>query len=157
MTKGWKARTDNKWAVYGGVKELSIEEGVREYDIGRHKVYCHYPREVVRIPQPTEGSVVVFLDGSGRGGQPPKAGPAAIRVKGVGQEMESMVDKMVYEPASHGEVQTVSDVVQKKEEEVQEVWMAVEAEADMASLRRLASRPLHEALGTRLASQVYTF
>ena len=33
--------------------------------------------------------------------------------------------------------------------------MVVDAEADMASLRRLASRPLHEALGTGLASQVY--
>ena len=31
----------------------------------------------------------------------------------------------------------------------------VDAEADMASLRRLASRPLHEALGTGLASQLY--
>ena len=33
--------------------------------------------------------------------------------------------------------------------------MVVDAEADMASLRRLARRPLHEALGTGLASQVY--
>ena len=31
----------------------------------------------------------------------------------------------------------------------------VDTEADMASLRRLAGRPLHEALGTGLASQVY--
>ena len=40
VTKGWKARTDNKWAVYRGVRELSIGDGVREYGIGRHKVYC---------------------------------------------------------------------------------------------------------------------
>ena len=40
-------------------------------------------------------------------------------------------------------------------EDVQDVPMVVDAEADMASLRRLASRPLHEALGTGLASQVY--
>ena len=33
--------------------------------------------------------------------------------------------------------------------------MVVDAEADMASVRRLASRPLHEALGTGLTSQVY--
>ena len=33
--------------------------------------------------------------------------------------------------------------------------MVVDAEADMTSLRRLASRPLHEALGTGLSSQVY--
>ena len=39
VTKGWKARTDNKWAVYRGVKELSVEDGVREYDIGRHRVH----------------------------------------------------------------------------------------------------------------------
>ena len=36
------------------------------------------------------------------------------------------------------------------------MWMVVEAEADMASLRRLATKPLHEALGTGLVSQVYT-
>ena len=36
-----------------------------------------------------------------------------------------------------------------------EVLMVLDAEADMASLRRLASGPLHEALGTGLASQVY--
>ena len=95
VTKGLKARTDNKWAVYLGVKELSVGEGVREYDIGRHRVYCHYPREVVRIPEPTEGRIVVFLDGSGVEGQALKAGPAAIQVKGVGQETESIVDKVV--------------------------------------------------------------
>ena len=30
VTKGWRARTDNKWAVYRGVKELSGEARVRE-------------------------------------------------------------------------------------------------------------------------------
>ena len=142
--KGWKARTDNKWAVYQGKKELSVEDGVREYDIGRHRVYCHHPREVV-----------VFLDGSGPEGQPPKGGAAAIRVKGVGQETERKVDRMVYGAASHGEVQVVADVVGKIGEDVREVWMVVDAEAEIASLRRLATRPLHEALGTGLASQLY--
>ena len=65
VTKEWKARTDNKWAVYRGVRELSIRDGVREYGIGRDKVYCHYPREVVRRPEPTEERVVLPLDGSG--------------------------------------------------------------------------------------------
>ena len=155
VTKGWKARTDNKWAVYRGVRELSIGDGVREYGIGKHKVYCHYPREVVRIPEPTKERVVLFLDGSGVEGQPPMAGAAAIRVKEVGQVTESVVEKMVYRAASHGEVQAVADVVGEIGEDVREVWMVVDAEADMASLRRLASRPLHEALGTGLSSQVY--
>ena len=39
VTKGWKARTDKKWAVYRGVRELSIEDGVREYGSGGHRVY----------------------------------------------------------------------------------------------------------------------
>ena len=68
---------------------------------------------------------------------------------------ESVVEKMVYGAASHGEVRAVADVVGEIGEEVREVWMVVDAEANMASLRRLASRPLHEALGTGLASQVY--
>ena len=155
VTKGWKARTDNKWAVYRGVKELSVEDGVREYDIERHRVYCHYSREVVRIPEPTEDRVVIVLDGSGVEGQPPKAGAAAIRVTGVRQETESEVDNMVYGAACHGDVQAVADEVGMIGEDVREVWMAVDAEADMASLRRLASRPLHEALGTGLTLQVY--
>ena len=155
MTKGWKARTENKWAVYRGVRELSIGDGVREYGIGRHKVYCHYPREVVRIPEPTKERVVLFLDGSAVEGQPPIAGAAAVRVKGVGQVTESVVEKMVYGAASHGEVQAVADVVGEIGEDVREVWMGVDAEADMASLRRLANRPLHEALGTGLSSQMY--
>ena len=154
-TKGWKARTDNKWAVYRGVRELSIGDGVREYGIGKHKVYCHYPTEVVRIPEPTKERVVLFLDGSGVEGQPPMAGAAAVRVKGVGQVTESVVEKMVYGAASHGEVQAVADVVGEIGEDVRELWMVVDAETDMASLRRLASRPLHEALGTGLSSQVY--
>ena len=156
VTKGWKARTDNKWAVYRGVRELSIEDGVREYGIRGHRVYCHSPREVVRIPDPTEDRVVIYLAGSGVEGQPPKARTAAVRVKGVGQETESVVERIVYRAASHGEVQAVADVVGKIGEDVREVWMVVDAEADMASLRRLASRPLLEALGTGLASQVYT-
>ena len=117
--------------------------------------YCYYPREVVRIPEPTEERVVLFLDGSGVEGQPPMAGAAAIRVKGVGQVTESVVEKMVYGAASHGEVQAVADMVGGIGEDVREVWMVVDAEADMAFLRRLASRPLHEALGKGLASQVY--
>ena len=50
----------------------------------------------------------------------------------------------------------LADVVGKLAEDVTEVWMVVHAVADMASLCRLATRPLHEALGTGLASQVYT-
>ena len=65
------------------------------------------------------------------------------------------MEKMVYGAVFHGEVQAVADVVEEIGEEVREVWMVVDAEADTASLRRLASRPLHEALGTGLASQVY--
>ena len=80
----------------------------------------------------------------------------AIRVKWVGQETENMVDKNVYGAASHGEVQTVAEVVGKIGKDVQEVWMVVDAEVDMASFRRLASRLLHGALGTGRASQVYT-
>ena len=155
VTKGWKARTDIKWAVYRGVRELSIEYGVREYGIGRHRVYCHYPREVVRIPEPTEDRVVIFLDGSGVEGQPPKAGAAAVKVKGVGQETESVMERRVYGAASHGEVQAVAEVVWKIGEDVREVWMVVDAEADMAFPRGLASRQLHEALGTGLAFKVY--
>ena len=115
-------------------------------------MYFHYPREVVRIPEPTEERVVLFLDGSGVEGQPPTAGAAAVRVKGVGQVTESVVEQMVYGAASHGEVHAVADVVGEIGEDVREVWMVVDAEADMASLNRLASRPLHEALGTGLAS-----
>ena len=155
LTRGWKARTNNKWAVYRGVRERSVEDGVREYSIGRHRVYCHNARGVVRIPEPTKNQVEIVPDRSRVEGQPPKAGAAAIRVKGVGQKTESMVDKMVYGAASHGEVQSVADVVGKIGEDLREVWMVVDAEADMGSLRRPASRPLHEALGTGLASQVY--
>ena len=99
--------------------------------------------------------MVIFLDESGVEGQPPKAGAAAIRITAVGQGTESVVDKMVYGAASHGEVQAVADVVGQIGEDIREAWMVVHAEADMASLRRLASRSLHEALGTGLASQVY--
>ena len=63
VAKGWKARTDNKGAVYRGAKERSVDARVRTYDIGPHTVYCHYPGEVVHIPDPTDGRLVVFLDG----------------------------------------------------------------------------------------------
>ena len=65
-----------------------------------------------------------------------------------------MVDKMVYGAACHGEVQAVADVVGKLGEDVREVCIVVDGEADMASRRRLTSRPLHDALVTGLASQV---
>ena len=61
---------------------------------------------------------------------------------------EVIVDKVVYGAASHGEVQTVADVVKGLGDAVTEVWMVVDAEADIASLRRLATKPLHEALST---------
>ena len=73
----------------------------------------------------------------------------------MGYKTEIIVNKVVYRAASHREVQTVADVVGKLGQDVTEVWTVVDAGADMASLRRLATRPLHEALGTKLASQVY--
>ena len=57
--------------------------------------------------------MVIVLDGSGVEGQPPKAGAALVRVTGVGQETESMVDKMVYGAVSHREVLAVAHVVGK--------------------------------------------
>ena len=99
--------------------------------------------------------MVLFFDGPGVEGQPPMAGAGAVRVRGWGQVTDSVVEKMVYGAASHGDVQAVADVVGDIGEEIREVWMVVDAEADMASFRRLASRPLHQALGTGLASQVY--
>ena len=156
VTNGWKARTEKKCAVYRGVKEISIDASMRTYDIGLHKVYYHHLREAVRIPEPEDGSVMVFLDGSGVEGQPPRAGAAEVQVKKVGQKTEVILTKVRYGAASHGEVQTVADVVGGLGEDVTEMWMVVGAEPDMASLRRLATKRLHEALGTGLASQVYT-
>ena len=147
--RGGEYRTDNQRAVYRGVRELGIEDGVQEYGIGRHRVYCHYPWEVVRILEPTEERVVPFLDGSGVEGQPPMAGAAAVRVKGVGQVTESVVEKIVYRAASHGEVQAVADVVGEMREDVREVWMVVDAKADMASLRRLATAGARASSSTR--------
>ena len=49
----------------------------------------------------------------------------------------------------------MANVVGKIGEDVREVWMVMDAEADMASVRRLATRPLHEPLGMGLAWQVY--
>ena len=101
VKNGWKASPHNNWAVYRAVKELSVDEGVRTYDIVWHTVYCHYPREVVRIPEPKEGGVVVLLDVSGFEGQPPNAGAAAVHIAGVGQTTQIIVDKVVYGAASH--------------------------------------------------------
>ena len=88
--------------------------------------------------------------------QTPKVGAAAVQVKGVWQQMQAIVDKGMYGAASHGEVEMLADVVGRFGEDVTEVKMVVDAEADMASLKRLATKPLHEALGTGVASQVYT-
>ena len=96
VTNAWKARTDNQWAVCREVKKKSVDARVRLYDIGLHTVYCQYPREVVRIPEPNDGRVGVFLQGSSVEGQPLKARAAAVQVKGVGQETEVIVDKVVY-------------------------------------------------------------
>ena len=156
VTKGWKAGMDNKWAVNRGVKEIRVDAQLQTYDINPHTVYCHYPKEVVRILERTDGRVVVFLDGPGLERQAPKAGAAAVQVKEMGQETEVIVDKVVYGAESYGEVKTVADVVGGLGEEVTEVWMVVDAEADMASLRKLTTKPLHEALATRLACQPYT-
>ena len=104
VMNGLKARADNKWAVYRGVKEIRVDERVRKYDILLHTLYCHYPREVVRIPEPKDGRMVVYSDGSVVEGQPRKAGAAAVQVKGVGQEKEVIVHKVVYGAAFHREV-----------------------------------------------------
>ena len=82
VTNGWKARADNKLAVYRGVKEIRVDERVRKYDISLHTLYCHYPREMVRIPEPKDGRMVVFLDGSVVEGQPRKAGAAVVQSTG---------------------------------------------------------------------------
>ena len=103
LTKGWKAPKDKNLAVYRGVKKISVDAHVRAYDIGPHTVYCYYPKEVVRVTEPKDGRVVVFLDGLGIEGQQPKAEAAAVQAKGIGQVTEVIMDKMVYRAASHGE------------------------------------------------------
>ena len=60
-------------------KEGQTISGAGTYNIGLHTVYCYYLREVLRIPEPKEGRVVLFLDGSGLEGQPPKAGRQRYR------------------------------------------------------------------------------
>ena len=50
---------------------------------------------MVRIPEPPDTRVVVFLDGSGMEGQPPKSGAAAVRVREVGWETEIIVNRVV--------------------------------------------------------------
>ena len=129
--------------------------GYESMALGSTKCTATTRWEVVCIPEPRKERVVLFLDGSGVEGQPPMAGTAAVRVKGERQVTESVLEKMVYGAASQPEVQAVADVVGEIGEDVREVWMVVDAEADMVSLGRLASRPLHEALGTGLSSQVY--
>ena len=83
------------------------------------------------------------------------AGAATLQIKGTGLQTEVIVDKVVYRAASHGEVQTVADVVRGLWKEVREVGMVVDAGAGMASVRRLATKPPHAALGAGLASQMY--
>ena len=73
-----------------------------------------------------------------------------------GKQLKVIVDRVVYGAASHGGVQTVAKIVRGLGDEVEEVWIVVDAEPDILSLRRLATWPLHEALGTGMASQVYT-
>ena len=141
----------------------SVQRGERAKHRGWGTRVWHWEAQSV-LPLPERGGAHTGADG-GEGGAlsgrvrsertTTQGGGSGSKSQGVGQVTESVVEKMVYGAASHGEVQAVADVVEEIGEEVREVWMVVDAEADMASLRRLASRPLHEALGTGLASQVY--
>ena len=67
-----------------------------------HMVYCHYPREVVHIPEVKDGRVVVILDKSGLEGQPLTGGAAGVQVTGLGQETEIIIEKVVYGIKSGG-------------------------------------------------------
>ena len=79
VTNGRKARTENKWAVYRGVKESSVDEGMRTYDIGRHTVYCHDPRGMVHIPEPTRVERWCFQTGQVWTGSRPRRGRRRYR------------------------------------------------------------------------------
>ena len=81
-----------------------VQRGERAKHRGRGTRVWHWEAPSV-LPLPEGGGahtgaheerVVLFLDGSGVEGQPPMAGAAAVRVKGVGQVTESVVEKMVY-------------------------------------------------------------
>ena len=141
----------------------SVQRDERAKHRGRGTRVWHWEAESV-LPLPEGGGAHTgahrgeagALSGRVRSGRTTtQGGGSGSKGQGLGQVTESVLEKMVYGAASHGEVQAVADVVGEIGQEVREVWMVVDAEADMASLRRLASRPLHEALGTGLASQVY--
>ena len=87
--------------MYRAVQDIHVDAGVLTYDIGLHTVYCHYSREMVHIPEPKDGTLVVFLDRSGVEEQLPKSWTAAGQVKGVGQETEVIVNKVIYRAAFH--------------------------------------------------------
>ena len=81
LTKGWKARTDRKWAVYRGVKEILVDARLGAYEIRPHRVYGHYLKKVLRILEPTHGRLVVVLHGLGIERQP-KRGRQRYRSRG---------------------------------------------------------------------------
>ena len=61
--------------------------------------------------------------------------------------------KVVFGTAMHREVPAGAEVVDGLEE-VEEVWIVRDAEAYIATLRKMAEKPLHVAMATRLATQV---
>ena len=72
----------------------------------------------------------------------------------MGRGTEIIVPRVFPGPASHEEVQAAANVVTGLGEAAEDLWMLMDARAKIASLRRLAGQPLHEALGTGLESQL---
>ena len=73
-----------------------------------------------------------------------------VRVREVGRPREKMLSKVVY-------VQVVAELLKgPKEEEEEELWMVVDAEAYIALLRSLVEKPLQAPLGKGLVARSCT-
>ena len=123
-------------------------------------VYVYHPTAIACLPVPSDTDIIYFTDASGIQQHTPTVSCASVRItrRAHGLNLENHTWATIYGPSSHGELHSLADAVTATPPpttiRLRNIWVVVDATADIHLTRRLADLPLHRALESGLTTQV---
>ena len=122
-------------------------------------LYVYHPRAIARPPIPSDTDIIYFTDASGTQQRTPMVGCASLRITRRVDclDVEHHTGATIFGASSHGELRTLADAVTAIPPpatiQPRNIWVVVDATADIHLTRRLADMPLHRALKSGLTTQ----
>ena len=124
-------------------------------------VYIYHTTAIARLPVASDTDIIYFTDASGAQQRTPTVGCAFVPVtqRADGLLVEHHTGATIFGASSHGELRTLADAVSATPPPTtirpRNIWVVVDATADIYLTNRLVDLPPHRALETGLTTQAF--